>query len=149
MDGKKFVSSSADCTVKLWDAESRQVERTWTFAESPAVEDQQVGNVWSKYIVSLSLGGRFSYFSPSEAQPIRFVSVRSFIPRSTTIAIRLTGFLGSSTGNYFVYRNQKRLDHFFLFWRLRGPCFRVGRWVRRATFWQWAYESSARALRGC
>ncbi|KAK0496108.1 quinon protein alcohol dehydrogenase-like superfamily [Armillaria luteobubalina] len=63
-DSKSVVTSSADCTVKLWDVETRKSVTTW--AVGSGVTSQQVGNTWSAEngIVSLSLGGDLNVFDP-------------------------------------------------------------------------------------
>ncbi|KAK7462716.1 WD40 repeat-like protein [Stygiomarasmius scandens] len=63
-DSKSFITSSADCTVKLWDVESRKAVTTWTIGSG--VNHQQVGGVWSgeSDIVSLSLSGDLNIIDP-------------------------------------------------------------------------------------
>ncbi|KAG8933865.1 WD40 repeat-like protein [Tulasnella sp. 418] len=60
---KLLATSSADCSVKLWDVESKNNKATWTIGSG--VAHQQVGNTWSgesdsSGIVSLSLGGQLN-----------------------------------------------------------------------------------------
>ncbi|KHJ86322.1 WD domain, G-beta repeat protein, partial [Oesophagostomum dentatum] len=62
--GKKIATASADKTVKIWDAEGRSLEKTVHFGD--AVEDQQIGVVWSsKALVSVSLAGFLSFIDPA------------------------------------------------------------------------------------
>ncbi|TRM63711.1 WD40-repeat-containing domain protein [Schizophyllum amplum] len=63
-DSKALVTSSADCTVKLWDIEARKATTTWTVGSG--VDNQQVGNAWSgeSDIVSLSMTGDLNVFDP-------------------------------------------------------------------------------------
>ncbi|KAJ4489897.1 WD40-repeat-containing domain protein [Lentinula aciculospora] len=61
-DSKSLVTSSADCTVKLWDVEACKEITTWTLGSG--VNFQQVGNTWSgeSDVVSLSLSGDLNIF---------------------------------------------------------------------------------------
>ncbi|PBK89803.1 WD40 repeat-like protein [Armillaria gallica] len=67
-DSKSIVTSSADCTVKLWDVETRKSVTAWTVGSN--VTNQQVRNTWSAEngIVSLSLGGDLNVFDPRAPQ---------------------------------------------------------------------------------
>ncbi|ODV94094.1 hypothetical protein PACTADRAFT_76732 [Pachysolen tannophilus NRRL Y-2460] len=57
----KFVTCSADCSVKLWDIESDKLIKSWNLENK--LENQQVGLVSTKdYIISLSLNGNLNYF---------------------------------------------------------------------------------------
>ncbi|KAJ7204799.1 WD40 repeat-like protein [Mycena pura] len=59
-DSRAFATSSADCTVKLWDVETHKATTTWSLGSG--VNNQQVGNVWTREadIVSLSLSGELN-----------------------------------------------------------------------------------------
>ncbi|KAF9010086.1 WD40 repeat-like protein [Cyathus striatus] len=61
-DSKSIATASADCTVKLWDAEAQKAVNTWTVGAG--VNYQQVGATWSgeQDIVSLSLFGTLNIF---------------------------------------------------------------------------------------
>ncbi|OBZ67657.1 putative WD repeat-containing protein C9G1.05 [Grifola frondosa] len=61
-DSKSLITSSADCTVKLWDVETKKAVTTWTLGSG--VPHQQVGNVWTEGddIVSLSMSGNLNIF---------------------------------------------------------------------------------------
>ncbi|KAI0687680.1 WD40 repeat-like protein [Cytidiella melzeri] len=61
-DNKSLVTSAADRTVKLWDAESKKAITAWTVGST--IESQQVGNVWTDGddIVSLSMSGDVNVF---------------------------------------------------------------------------------------
>ncbi|KAJ3848746.1 WD40-repeat-containing domain protein [Lentinula lateritia] len=76
-DSKSLVTSSADCTVKLWDVETRKAITTWTVGNG--VSFQQVGNTWSgeSDIVSLSLSGDLNVFDiRTGGKPSRVIQVR-------------------------------------------------------------------------
>ncbi|KAI9217823.1 WD40-repeat-containing domain protein [Blastocladiella britannica] len=67
-DGKQLLTSSADCTTKLWDVEASKVVTTWAFDNSPTPNPihQQVGNLWSHgasgdHMLSCSLSGELHY----------------------------------------------------------------------------------------
>ncbi|KAH8923358.1 WD40 repeat-like protein [Atractiella rhizophila] len=66
--GKKLVSSGADAVVKIWDVESGKVAAHWNVEEdgAPAVNTQQVGNVWMNEgrIASLSFSGNINLIDP-------------------------------------------------------------------------------------
>ncbi|TCD64690.1 WD40 repeat-like protein [Steccherinum ochraceum] len=61
-DSKSIVTSSADCTVKLWDVETKKAVTTWNLRKG--VSYQQVGNTWTPGddIVSLSISGDLNVF---------------------------------------------------------------------------------------
>ncbi|KAI0690233.1 WD40 repeat-like protein [Cerioporus squamosus] len=61
-DSKSLVTSAADCTVKLWDVETKKAQTTWTLGSG--VNHQQVGNTWTAgdSIVSLSMSGDLNIF---------------------------------------------------------------------------------------
>ncbi|KIH66880.1 WD domain, G-beta repeat protein [Ancylostoma duodenale] len=68
--GKKIATASADKTVKIWGVDDKTLEKTIHFGD--AVEDQQVGIVWSsKALVSVSLTGFLSFFDPSAGEVTR------------------------------------------------------------------------------
>ncbi|KAL6724207.1 hypothetical protein Aduo_019114 [Ancylostoma duodenale] len=68
--GKKIATASADKTVKIWGVDDKTLEKTIHFGD--AVEDQQVGIVWSsKALVSVSLTGFLSFIDPSAGEVTR------------------------------------------------------------------------------
>jgi WD40 repeat protein len=77
-DSKRFVTASTDQSVKLWDAESQALVKTWTFGTAPgSIQNHQVGVVWTPradgLIISLSLSGDLNYLLPDADAPIRIV----------------------------------------------------------------------------
>ncbi|KAK0435218.1 WD40-repeat-containing domain protein [Armillaria borealis] len=93
-DSKSIVTSSADCTVKLWDVETRKSVTTWTVGSG--VTNQQVGNTWSAEngIVSLSLGGDLNVFDPRVGDK----SIRTFTAPQKAI----TAMSPSSAGTFLA-----------------------------------------------
>lgn len=75
-DSKSLVTSSADCTVKLWDVEARKAVTTWTVGSG--VSAQQVGNTWcgESDIISLSMNGDLNVFDDrTGSKPSRIIQV--------------------------------------------------------------------------
>ncbi|GLB42129.1 putative WD domain, G-beta repeat [Lyophyllum shimeji] len=74
-DSASFVTSSADCTVTLWDVQNQKPVSTWKLGSG--VDNQQVGNAWSgnRDIVSLSMSGDLNIFDPRVGdKPARIIS---------------------------------------------------------------------------
>ncbi|KAF5379228.1 hypothetical protein D9615_005866 [Tricholomella constricta] len=62
-DSSSFVTSSADCSITLWDVQYQKAVTTWRLGSG--VEHHQVGNAWSgERIVSLSISGDLNVFDP-------------------------------------------------------------------------------------
>lgn len=76
-DSKKFVTSSADQTVRVWDVESGENTQTWKLGQEGTVSvgDQQVGVVWARdgLIISLNLDGDLNYLKEGSATPEKIV----------------------------------------------------------------------------
>jgi WD40 repeat protein len=79
-DSNRFVTSSADQTVKIWDAETGKVTQDWRLGEDSVVSisDHQVGVVWPAgrsdgLIISLSLSGDLNYLSEGSKKPVKVV----------------------------------------------------------------------------
>lgn len=75
-DSKRFVTSSADQTVKIWDLETAKTTNSWKIGTG--VPYQQVGVVWPNRsdgtIISLSLSGDLNYLNEKEDKPYKVVS---------------------------------------------------------------------------
>lgn len=79
-DSKRFVTASADQTVKIWDVETLKAVQTWRFGGEGniSVPDHQVGVTWPAgrsdgTIVSLNLEGDLSYLVEGTQKPTRVV----------------------------------------------------------------------------
>ncbi|KAF7316478.1 WD-REPEATS-REGION domain-containing protein [Mycena indigotica] len=89
-DSKSFITSSADCTVKLWDVEARKATASWSLGSG--VNNQQVGNVWTREadLVSLSLSGDLNVFDARAGnKPARIItgpqkSITAIAPSTST-----------------------------------------------------------------
>ncbi|EPQ52202.1 WD40 repeat-like protein [Gloeophyllum trabeum ATCC 11539] len=104
LDNKSVVTSSMDCTVKLWDVESRKSTASWTVGTG--VNHQQVGNVWAvpDSLVSLSMTGDLNVFDPRVGdKPARII-------RGATKAI--TSALSTSSDTFLTGTAEGRLVQF-------------------------------------
>ncbi|CCE86203.1 Piso0_005860 [Millerozyma farinosa CBS 7064] len=69
-DSTKFVTCSADNTVKEWSVDPLKEVYSYVVDPEPKVQNQQVGVIMTnKYIISLSLDGSLNYFVEGSAQP--------------------------------------------------------------------------------
>jgi WD repeat-containing protein 1 (actin-interacting protein 1) len=67
--GKKFVTCSADKTLKVWAFEGLELLHTLHVSAKPSVEDMQVGvTVTDQYLISVSLSGIINYWNLSSLQ---------------------------------------------------------------------------------
>eukprot|EP01083_Nonionella_stella_P003016 8595_1 len=76
-DGKRFISSSADKTCKVWNYESGDLLHTFRFADKPSIADMQVSCLWmDKYLLSVSLSGKINYLDLAlkEERPVRVLT---------------------------------------------------------------------------
>jgi WD40 repeat protein len=96
VDDDRFVTASADSSVKLWSAESLELIKSWTFEKK--VENQQLGVVSAgDYVISLSYSGDLNYLTFDSDSVAKTVSGHQ---KSITSSIVEDGSLytGSSDG---------------------------------------------------
>jgi len=103
-DSKSVFTSSADCTVKLWDAQTQKAVATWTVGTG--VSHQQIGNTWSggNDLVSLSMSGALNIFDPRTGdKPTRVFNA----PQKSITAITPSSFntflIGTADGRIYSY----------------------------------------------
>lgn len=103
-DSKEIVTCSADRAVKTWDVEMTKVKHTWSFGESMAVSDQQVGVVWPKrsdgLIISLSLSGELNYLNTRSPNPFKVISGHQKSITALTTTTESTSDVTLWTGSY-------------------------------------------------
>lgn len=107
-DSKSFVTSSADCTVKLWDAQTQKAVTTWTVGAG--VDHQQTGNTWNDNvnIVSLSLSGDLNVFDPRVGdKPTRVFSAPQKAINSIIATTNDTFLAGTADGRVYNYSLSK------------------------------------------
>ena len=112
-DSKRFVTASADQTVRIWDPEAGKAIQTWRMGEEgvPSVPDQQVGVVWPAgrsdgLIVSVDLDGNLNYLVDGNPQPTRVV--RGHQKNVTAAALSgSTLFTGSYDGRILAWDTDK------------------------------------------
>ena len=113
-DSKKFATSSADHTVKIWDAEAGKVVQSWRMGEKGKVSipDHQVGVVWPAgrsdgLIISLGLSGDLNYLQEGNSGILRTVQGHqkniTAITADKEHTSNPTFFTGSSDGRICAY----------------------------------------------
>ncbi|KAF2402348.1 WD40 repeat-like protein [Trichodelitschia bisporula] len=80
-DSRRFATSSADGTVRVWDADAGTNTHTWRLApqgDKIPISEQQVGLTWpggrnDGLVISIDLDGRLNYLYPDSDSPARVV----------------------------------------------------------------------------
>lgn len=103
-DSKSFFTTSLDCTVRLWDIETRKSLQAWTVGSG--VPNQQVGGVWSGIsdLVSLSMSGDLNVFDPRTGdKPTRILQAPQKAITAASSTSSSTFFAGSADGRVLSY----------------------------------------------
>lgn len=109
-DSKRFATSSADQTVKIWDVEAGKAVQSWRLGEEGiSVPDHQVGVVWPTgrsdgLIISLNLAGDFSYLSEGAPDARRIVQ-----GHQKNITALATGKGSTSDSTFFTGSSDGRI----------------------------------------
>lgn len=94
VDDVKFVTSSADATIKLWDVNTGELLKSWELEKK--LENQLVGVISTeKYIIALSYSGDLNYFTEDSDKPVR--SVKGHQKSITASTVTKDGLV---TGSY-------------------------------------------------
>ncbi|KAF9051714.1 WD40-repeat-containing domain protein [Panaeolus papilionaceus] len=107
-DSKSIVTSSADCTVKLWDAQTQKAVTTWSLGSG--VSNQQVGNAWTVNgdIASISMSGDLNVFDPRVGEkPTRVFSAPQKSVTAISPASSGTFLAGTTDGRVYSYYPEK------------------------------------------
>ncbi|CAL1699521.1 unnamed protein product [Somion occarium] len=107
-DSSSLVTSSADCSVKLWDVEARKSTMTWTLGSG--VNFHQVGVVWTggDEIVSISLFGDLNVFDKRVGDKPSRVLHAPTKPITTAISLPSSGtfFAGTADGRVLSHSGE-------------------------------------------
>ncbi|KAJ3512753.1 hypothetical protein NLJ89_g3342 [Agrocybe chaxingu] len=106
-DGKSLFTSSADRTVKLWDAQTQKAVTTWIVGSG--IDHQQVGGTWvgDTDLVSLSMSGDLNLFDPRTGdKPVRVFSAPQKSINAITPTSSTTFLTGTADGRVYSYSSE-------------------------------------------
>ncbi|KAI8086324.1 WD40-repeat-containing domain protein [Halteromyces radiatus] len=109
-DSTQLLSSSADCTAKIWDISTKKVVNTFEFGTS--IDDQQVGNLWQgDWLISTSLSGEFNYLDKNSGKVSRHVDGHSKAITALAVTPDDTLFTGSYDGRVYGWSYGDEKEH--------------------------------------
>ncbi|ORZ01469.1 WD40-repeat-containing domain protein [Syncephalastrum racemosum] len=99
-DSKQLLTSSADCTAKIWDVSAKSVVNTFEISSSSdAVDNQQVGSLWQgDWILSTSLSGEINYLDKNTGKVSHSISGHAKAITALAITKDDTLYTGSYDG---------------------------------------------------
>ncbi|KAI7888389.1 WD40-repeat-containing domain protein [Mucor mucedo] len=105
-DSTHILSSSADCTAKIWDVNAKTVVNTFEINSAVnTVDNQQVGNLWSgEHLLTSSLSGEFSYLDKNSGKVSHHIDGHSKAITALAISEENTFFTGSYDGRVFDWK---------------------------------------------
>jgi WD40 repeat protein len=112
-DSTQLLTSSADCTAKLWDINTKQVVSTFDInsALNP-VDNQQVGNLWKgDHLISASLSGQFNYLDKNTGKVSRSIDGHAKSITALSVSEDDTLFTGSYDGRAYGWKYGAEGDH--------------------------------------
>ncbi|KAI8147201.1 WD40-repeat-containing domain protein, partial [Fennellomyces sp. T-0311] len=102
-DSTQLLTSSADCTAKIWDVSAKSVVNTFEFTSS-AVGSQQVGNLWQNdWLLSTSLSGEINYLDKNSGKVSRTIDGHGKAITALAISEDDTLFTGSYDGRVYSW----------------------------------------------
>jgi len=103
-DSKEILTCGADKTAKIWSVEEGKVVTTFTIAESPSVDDMQMGAVWSgDNLFSISLSGAINVLDRENSSGPKSV-IQGHKSQVQGIAVR-------KDGSFYTSCSDSRISH--------------------------------------
>jgi WD40 repeat protein len=110
-DSTHMLTASADMTAKIWDVSAKQVVSSYSFADKPTFENQQVGCLWQgDYLISLSLSGDINYLDPRvSGKPSKVV--KGTQTGLTSILLKdKTFYVGNNAGKVYAWDEHSQVS---------------------------------------
>ncbi|QLL30583.1 hypothetical protein HG536_0A04010 [Torulaspora globosa] len=112
IDESRFVTASADATVRLWSVKDSKFLGKW-FIPGDALANQQVGVVATKneQIISLSLDGTLNFLKIGEESPVKFLRGHNKGITALTVNPLISGSYDGRIVNWATSPETMREDH--------------------------------------